>query len=153
MERNTKVDERAEKFFTKMQGSYVWNSAHTDLEPTRTARMQGKFVCCYCGEVAYPIQSGLSRPYYLRFDGDSAYDVTGYCCVCKKAMDEVAVRARIRELEQRHAEEIQELKQEMPVPNIKVLVHRKIDELKRLAAKDFVELRDVVDPGSYEEGY
>ena len=111
------ADERSHKFFTLY---YVGPSngedgtayktmidtRHEDLKPSKNYRGR---CCAYCGQMVYAIQ-----PDHMGFE------ITGYFCVCKDAMDEVELNAAIEELEQKHSEELLQLKKKAPKPSVKV---------------------------------
>jgi hypothetical protein len=101
-------NKRAKKFFKwgsryngKNESGYRYSTTHEELEPTRTASIDGKEYCIYCGNPAYSIQANINR-----FNN---YDVTGHCCICKNAMDEIDYRKEKEELQTKHYEEKEEL--------------------------------------------
>ncbi len=120
------ADERAHKFFTQRfvgtrhgeNGSSLsidWDSSAEGLEPT-AIYPNGR--CVYCGNHAHPIQAGLRHPRHSYGEpGDRGYEVTGYACCCKGAMDEREHKARVEELKQRHEDELAALVKQAPVPD------------------------------------
>ena len=153
------ADERAKKFFDRV---YVgtsakdadssgrkmsWNSSHEDLQPTLCHTALHTSYCAYCGETALPIQAGLTRVGFTREPVARDYDVTGRCCICKDAMDEVANAYERRMLEHRHEEELKDLAKFAPKPDLVVkeqlirkTVEHQLKELKRGWTADFSSL-------------
>lgn len=140
-------DKRAEKFFGFSFGDRYWDSGHPELASTRVLQ-GGQPVCAYCGKSAYPIQAGLAVP---RFDRDGEdYSVTGYTCVCSAAMDEVAHRALVNQMLERHEEELEELSNSAPKPSQEVFekfICRLTDRLKEKAKRgpDHLQTDEVVE--------
>lgn len=88
-----------------------WDS-QCDAEPTKMIQTYGRPVCAYCGNQGLPLQPNI------RFND---YDVTGYSCVCKGAMDEEEWRQEITEVENKHYEEISAIKRRQPKTNPEVI--------------------------------
>lgn len=93
-----------------------WDSSADGAEPTLVLPNDK---CAYCGNRALPIQAGLRRG-RVGYHDDRDYSVTGYTCCCKGAMDEVEHRAKVRELEDRHSQEMAALAKQAPKPDPKV---------------------------------
>lgn len=106
-----------------------WNS-QCDAEPTKMINTYNRPVCAYCGNVGLPLQPNIER--------FRDYDVTGYTCVCKDAMDEVEWRNEMTALQNKHHKELQALKCREPKTNpdvIKRIITRltsKLEEAKTL---------------------
>lgn len=102
-----------------------WNS-QCDAEPTKMIHMRSRPVCAYCGNVGFPLQ-----PHIERFRD---YEVTGYTCVCKGAMDEVEWKHDLCEMEKKHREELQALERCEPKSNpdvIKNIITRLTSKLEK----------------------
>lgn len=89
-----------------------WDS-ESKTGPTAMIQRPGRPVCAYCGNVGMPLQPYISS--------HGHYDVTGYTCVCKDAMDEKAWDEEMKALRKRHAQEIEELEDRAPKLNPAVL--------------------------------
>ena len=112
-------DDRARKFFYqglvgKSHGedgtSYrtSFSNDHEDLQPTKVYHShRSRPSCVYCGKAAYSIQGNIP----------DCYEVTGHCCVCKDAMDEIEHRAKVEDLKWRHQVELEELAKQAPQPS------------------------------------
>lgn len=114
-----------------------WNS-QCDAEPTKMIKTYNRPVCAYCGNHGLPLQPNIA--YY------GAYEVTGHTCVCKDAMDEVQWREELKELENKHYQEIQYLKQREPKSNpdvIKGIVKRLTSKLEK--ATTVSEMQDILE--------
>lgn len=141
------ADERAKKFFdrvfvgTSVKGAdssgrkMSWNSSHEDLTPTLCHTALHASYCAYCGQTALPIQANLRQSSGFT-PAAKEYDVTGRCCICKDAMDEVANSYERRILEHKHKEELEALAKLAPTPSVVVkerLVHATVaHQLKQL---------------------
>ncbi len=110
------ADERAKRFFyygyTGKSGDYFWNTSAEGLEPTLT---YPNGTCGYCGNRALSIQAGLRHR--NRLDSERDYDVTGYTCCCKEAMDEVEHRTLVKQMKERHEDELAALNATAPAPS------------------------------------
>ena len=83
--------------------TYHWVSDNPDLVPTHSINIDGTRYCAYCGEEMFPIQGYLAQ-------GIDNYTVTGYCCICQGARDELEYKVKQEELTQKHEQEIKNLK-------------------------------------------
>lgn len=152
------ADERAKKFFdrvfvgTSVKGEdssgrkMSWNSSHEDLQPTLCHIALHTSYCAYCGQTALPIQANLRRSSGFS-SAAKEYDVTGRCCICKDAMDEVANAYEQRMLKHRHKEELKDLAKLAPKPDpsvkeqlIRKAVEHQLKQLKGGWTADFSSL-------------
>jgi len=128
------VDPRAYKSFRasgmgRGGSMYSWDGTCDDAKETLTLELPGVSgypICAYCCRQALPIQKNLRR-----YDD---YRTTGYGCVCKKAMDEVAIREKIEQEEEKHRKKISAIKARGPVINkkaVKLLIDRKTKDIYR----------------------
>lgn len=101
------------------------DTRHEELKPTEHYR---GLWCAYCGHRVYSIQ-----PRSL------GYDISGYFCVCKDAMDEIEISDKLRELKEKYREEKSKL--EMSLPKKSVEVKRKLIDK---ALKDDYNLDDIL---------
>lgn len=128
------VDERASKFFSwgwaGSEGrSSFWNSRADNLVPTVTLSNKLNIpVCAYCGRQALPIQKRASHEEYY---------TTGYCCVCKDAMDELEVKAKIKEVIEKMERVVEDL--EKSAPKVSKDVLKKLLEEKNKRSLDLLE--------------
>lgn len=129
------VDERAKKFFRfgysgSDRSRYYFNTQDEGLRDTRMITSRHYYpTCAYCGHRAY------SRQPDIKYDD---YDVKGYTCVCKGAMDELEIRDEIERVEDAAKKAVYELKKCLPGVNREVL--KKILEAKtEKALKSFEE--------------
>lgn len=83
---------------------YMWNSTNKDLVPTQHIEIDRDDYCPYCGEIMYPIQGFLAQ-------GIENYTVTGSCCLCQGARDELEYKQKENELKKKHEEELYKLQQ------------------------------------------
>ncbi|BDU13383.1 hypothetical protein [Escherichia phage phiWec190] len=115
------IDERATGFFRNFLvgrshgdggSSYKtsWDS-QCGAKATKTLKMPGRPLCAYCGNEALSLQPGIEH-------GD--YDIKGYTCVCKGAMDEADWVKEKAEMEERHRREVYEMEKRMPIPDLQV---------------------------------
>ena len=114
-----------------------WNS-QCDAESTKMIQTYGRPVCAYCGNVGLPLQPNIER--------FRDYDVVGYTCVCKGAMDEEEWRHELSEMENNHYEELQALKRREPRTNpdvIKGIITRLTSKLEE--AKTMSEVQDILE--------
>ncbi|CAD5377332.1 conserved hypothetical protein [Pseudomonas sp. OF001] len=138
------ADERSYKFFSRSlvgtkhgeggTGYCVsWNTSAEGLEPTA---VYPNCTCIYCGNRANPIQAGLRRPRstYIGED-DRDYNVTGYACCCKGAMDEGEHKLKVAELKERHAQELEALEKQRPTPDPEVFKAFAEDMARQMARK------------------
>lgn len=88
-----------------------WNT-QCDAEPTKMILTYGRPVCAYCGHEGLPLQ-----PYIE--EGD--YQVYGYTCVCKGAMDEEAWQQEQATLISNHQKEMELLLERKPKTNPAVI--------------------------------
>lgn len=94
----------------------AWDS-ECDAEPTKMIITSGRPICAYCGHVGFPLQPNIAG---------KDYDIIGYTCVCKGAMDEEEWRQEMRDMENKHYEEMQQLKRRAPKTNpdaLKGVIH------------------------------
>lgn len=125
------VDPRAYKSFRCGMGRngalYSWDGTSEDAKETLTLQLEGVSgypICAYCCRQALPIQKNMRR-----YDD---YRTTGYGCVCKKAMDEVAIREKIEQEEEKHRKKIYAIKCRGPAINKKavtLLIARKTKDI------------------------
>lgn len=126
------VDPRAYKSFRfdgrgKNGAEYSWDGTSEEAKETLTLTLEeisGYPICAYCCRQALPIQKNLRR-----YDD---YRTTGYGCVCKKAMDEVDVREKIKQEEEKHYKKIRSIQARGPVVNkraVKLLIDRKTKDI------------------------
>lgn len=114
-----------------------WNS-QCDAEPTKMINTYNRPVCAYCGNVGLPLQPNIER--------FRDYDVVGYTCVCKGAMDEEEWRHELSEMENNHYEELQALKRRKPRTNpdvIKGIITRLTSKLEE--AKTMSEVQHILE--------
>lgn len=91
--------------------SMSWNSRHEKLQPTAVVSTGPLYqLCAYCGHRAKPIQPV-----------DYGFDVSGYCCICKDAMDELEWRLTYTDLLEKQRLERVELESTAPKPSVKVI--------------------------------
>lgn len=110
-----------------------WNS-ECDASPTKMVNTYGRPVCAYCGNEGLPLQPNIS--------GWKDYEVTGYTCVCKGAMDEVDWRSEVTEVENKHYEEMSALRRREPKTNpdvIKGIITRLTSQLEEAKTMSEVE--------------
>lgn len=115
-------DERARKFFRRgfdgsPEGIIYFDTDHELLRETKT--LNGE-ICCYCGNRALAIQANLRSKNRLHIP-KSDYDVTGWTCCCKSAMDEYDFQDQVKALEARHRAEFMELLDAAPTQNQEVI--------------------------------
>nr|DAY73729.1 MAG TPA: Protein of unknown function (DUF3090) [Caudoviricetes sp.] len=114
-----------------------WNT-QCDAEPTKMILTHGRPVCAYCGNMGLALQPNIER--------FRDYDVVGYTCVCKGAMDEEEWRHELSEMENNHYEELQALKRREPRTNpdvIKGIITRLTSKLEE--AKTMSEVQDILE--------
>lgn len=114
-----------------------WNT-QCDAEPTKMILTYGRPVCAYCGNMGLALQPNIER--YCD------YDIVGYTCVCKDAMDEAEWRNEMIALQNKHEEEIQALKCREPKTNpdvIKRIITRLTSKLEE--AKTMSEVQDILE--------
>ena len=78
---------------------WEWNSSRKGIEPTSEVQIEGSHYCPYCGETMFSIQGCLAK-------GIKNYDVTGYCCLCQGARNELAYKHKVKALKQKHEDEL-----------------------------------------------
>ena len=83
---------------------YMWNSTNKELMPTQHIEIDNDEYCPYCGETMFPIQSFLAK-------GIDNYTVTGTCCICQGARDELEYTQKQSERQRKHKQEQYELEQ------------------------------------------
>lgn len=113
-----------------------WNS-QCDAKPTKMISTFYRPVCAYCGNMGLPLQPNIERY--------KDYDVIGYTCVCKGAMDEEAWSQDLVKIEKRHIEELRDLHKCKPRTNpnvIKDLVKGLTEKLSNLT--DIQEIRRIL---------
>ena len=100
------VESYFERHYVGVRGingsEFGWNSSNPDLVPTRSITIGSTKYCAYCGETMFPIQGCLAQ-------GMNNYAVTGYCCICQGARDELEYKAKEEELIRKHEQEKKEL--------------------------------------------
>jgi hypothetical protein len=121
---------------------YGWNSSKDGLMSTKTVMIDGTNTCVYCGHRALPIQNNLLHNKFLSTDD---YKITGYCCVCSKACDEVIVENKIAALEEAHQKAVKDLKKMLPSPDMDVLITRRHEALQRKVKHGVLSLSDIED--------
>lgn len=115
------TDDRARRLFERVYvgtrhgdatgHSWSWDSMNGSLKPTLTHVVEGsRAFCAYCGNRAYPIQERIG------------YQVTGFTCVCKGAMDEIEWMAVRQQMLDRHHDELVEMESAAPKADPQVLV-------------------------------
>jgi hypothetical protein len=87
------------------------------------ADIDGTPYCIYCAEKGRPIQAGLHGFH------QKDYDVTGRCCICDKALDEVDIKDQLESLRRRQAAELGEIHERLPVANLQKLAEIKSQTL------------------------
>lgn len=107
------ADERAYKFYSHgfvgnkhgdngTNYKTSWNSTSEGLKPTKVYKPTScREYCVYCGNTALPIQN-------------LDYDVIGYTCCCKGAMDEVEYDQALKELKKKQQQELYQFQQNAP---------------------------------------
>lgn len=129
------VDERAKKFFKlgysgPGRSPYHFDTQDEGLRDTRMITSRHCYpTCAYCGHRAYSRQPDIKH-------GD--YDVKGYTCVCKGAMDELEIRDEIQRVEEAAQQAVQELKKCLPRVNAEV-VKKILDSKTKKALKSLEE--------------
>lgn len=117
------VDERAYKFFSYQYGrdghQHGWNSLAVGLSPTSIISAGNLIVCAYCGRRALPIQQRITSQ---GWSPEEDYANKGYCCVCKDAMDEVAVMEQMSKIQDQMYRAIQECKNTLPAPDRRIVL-------------------------------
>lgn len=100
------VEHYFERYYVGVRGingsRYEWNSSNPDHIPTHSITIGRTKYCPYCGETMFPIQGYLAR-------GIDNYDITGYCCICQGARDELEYKNKQEELAQKHKQEMRDL--------------------------------------------
>lgn len=107
-------------------------------EATKMIITYGRPLCAYCGNIGLALQPNIER--------FRDYDVVGYTCVCKDAMDEVEWRNEMRELKNKHNEEIRALERREPKTNpdvIKRIITRLTSKLEE--AKTMSEVQEILE--------
>lgn len=79
---------------------FNFNTTNKDLKPTHHILIDGVYYCPYCGELMYPIQD------------ENTLAITGHCCICQGARDEIEYEEKKRKLDKKYEEELSLLKQE-----------------------------------------
>lgn len=126
--------ERPSKYHRYTGDGYTWDSTHPELEPTSTFTIgYSQNFCSYCCSKAYPIQAGLKGKTYL---DHRDYSVTGYCCICEGAEKEKELKIRLKELQNKHDQEMLQLKKEY-------IPYMKQDKEKRIIIEQKYKLKDV----------
>lgn len=136
-------DQRAKKYFTscfvgKTHGDngssnrMSWSST-SGAKPTATHKLNSDaHYCAYCGNKAFPIQDNIER------HGD--YTTTGWCCICKDAMDEVEWQAEYIALLGRQNKERYDMMQKAPKPTVEArqkVIRLRFDKIEDDIARDF----------------
>lgn len=110
-----------------------WNT-QCDAEPTKMILTHGRPVCAYCGNMGLALQPNIER--------FRDYEVVGYTCVCKGAMDEEEWRQEMTDMENKHYEEMQALRRHAPKTNpdvIKGLIQKLTNRLEEATTMSDVE--------------
>lgn len=80
--------------------AYSFNTTNKDLIPTHHVVIDSRFYCPYCGEEMFPIQDSVTLA------------ITGHCCICQGARDEIEYENKKKELEKKYEEESRSLQNE-----------------------------------------
>ena len=103
--------------------TYDWESTDENLVPTHSMVIDTTRYCAYCGEKMFPIQHAIKN---------GNYDVTGWCCICQGARDEIEYEVKREKLAQKHAQEMREFDKSYQ-DKLKFCTEKLIDiQLKRI---------------------